>query len=72
MSLIVDASAWATFNLNAGPTKTVSGCVDVKTNLDIYVTADASLFDIFDDSTSITLYDTTWDIFNVSVLGRFP
>ncbi|KAF9451431.1 hypothetical protein P691DRAFT_773101 [Macrolepiota fuliginosa MF-IS2] len=44
-------------------TARVTGCVDVNAGLNIYAGADASFFSLFDKSTSVTLYNKSWDIY---------
>ena len=61
-------------NQTTAPTTTNSsdaqfaGCVGVQTALSVNVGTDASFFDVFENTTSIPLFESEWDLFEVSIL----
>lgn len=74
ITLSLDASATIALNgsANLPPTGSDSSvqiadgaCVDVSTALLVSAGADAGLFNIFDKSTSVTLFSKSFDLFNV-------
>ncbi|KAI0319873.1 hypothetical protein OF83DRAFT_1169791 [Amylostereum chailletii] len=72
LSLTLDATATLEVNGTAtaitakGQPADVSakGCVDVRSGLDVSAGANAGLFGLFDESTSVTLFSKTFDLFN--------
>lgn len=69
----VDASASVDLSLtgngvvgtSTNPSATYSGCVDVSAGLDVNLGADADFFDIFNPSTSVSVFDKTFDLYDV-------
>lgn len=53
------------------PTASYSGCVDVTGGLDVGFTANADFFGLFNPSTSLTIFDKNWDIYNVRASSDF-
>ena len=75
ITLSLDASATVAVNGTAGITDssdssaviTAPGaCVDVSTALSVSAAASADLFDIFSSGASVSLFDKSFDLFNVS------
>ena len=80
VNLDLDTSAKLTLSLKKGATVSTSsngtsvssdpfnGCVDVSSTLAVNAGADGSFLNLFDDSTSVSLFSKTFDLFNVSPL----
>lgn len=54
-------------NGTSSTTDSFSGCVDVSSTLAVNAGASGSFFDLFNPSTSVTLFSKTFDLFNVRI-----
>jgi hypothetical protein len=46
----------------------INGCIDVQGGLNIHAGASGKFFDLFDKSTKVTLFEKTFQLFNVGIL----
>ena len=79
INLDLDTSAKLTMNLQAGASLSTStngtssaddqfsGCVDVSSTLAVNAGADASFLDLFNPSTTVSLFSKTFDLFQVGL-----
>ena len=72
--LNVDASGDVNLSLNGNgaagtstsPSGSYSGCVDITAGLDVNAGANADFFGLWSPSTSVSLFDKTFDLYDVS------
>ncbi|THG96943.1 hypothetical protein EW026_g4972 [Hermanssonia centrifuga] len=64
LSLQASAKASTSTYGNSSATGSFSGCVDLSSTLAVNAGADGSFFDLFDKSTSVTLFQKTFDLFH--------
>lgn len=79
VNLDLDTSAKIALSLQKGATASTgsngtsasvdpfTGCVDVSSTLAVNAGADGAFLDLFDDSTSVSLFSKTFDLFQVSL-----
>ena len=74
MNLNVDASANVALSLSGNgvigtstpASGSYNGCVDITAGLDVNAGADADFFGLWNPSTSVSLFDKTFDLYDVS------
>ncbi|KAL4245486.1 hypothetical protein ABKN59_009431 [Abortiporus biennis] len=72
LSLTASGSASAgtgTDGSSAGASASFNGCVDIETGLNVGAGADADLFGLWNPSTSVTLFQKTWDLYDKCFSG---
>lgn len=67
----MDASATATLNLASSASNSFNGDVSVVGNLAVNAGADADFFGLFDSSTSVELFNSDFNLFQVRSLLLF-
>ncbi|PSR71280.1 hypothetical protein PHLCEN_2v12794 [Hermanssonia centrifuga] len=67
INLDLDAYAVSDLDLKESPSSSFLGCTSVTTGLTVNAGADASFYDLFNDSTSVRLYSKAFDLFKASV-----
>lgn len=66
LSLTAGAEGSVSSNGSTGSTEDVEGCIDIKGEVSINAGATGSFFDLFDATTSVPLFDKTFELFSVS------
>ncbi len=70
INLDLDAYAELELEFKESP-GSLSGCTGVTTGFNVNAGVDASFFDLFSKSTTVTLYSKAFDLFKVGVMTNY-